>query len=136
MKNILKEFRTFTLRGNVMDLAIAVIIGAAFQSVVSSLTDDIISPILGLFAKTDFSNFVLPIFGVEIRYGSFLTAVINFVIMALVIFFMIKVVNQVANLKKTKKTVEEKTKLCPYCYTEIPIRALRCPNCTTSLVKD
>lgn len=136
MKNLLKEFRTFALRGNVMDLAIAVIIGAAFQSVVKSLTDDIISPILGLFVQTDLSNLVLPIFGVEIRYGSFLTAVINFVIMAFVIFFMMKVVNQIASLKKHKKpATEEKTKICPYCCTEIPAKAQRCPNCTTSLIQ-
>nr|WP_320025970.1 large conductance mechanosensitive channel protein MscL [uncultured Acetobacterium sp.] len=113
MKHFLKEFRTFALRGNVMDLAIAFIIGAAFQNVIKSLTDDIISPILGLFAKTDLSNFVLPIFGVEIRYGSFLTAVINFVIMAFVIFFMIKVVNQVVNLKRTKKNGRRKNEIMP-----------------------
>lgn len=137
MKNLLKEFRTFALRGNVMDLAIAVIIGAAFQSVVKSLTDDIISPILGLFVQTDLSNLVLPIFGVEIRYGSFLTAVINFVIMAFVIFFMMKVVNQIASLKKHKKpAAEDKTKICPYCCTEIPVKAQRCPNCTTALIQE
>lgn len=137
MKSFLKEFRTFALRGNVMDLAIAVIIGAAFQSVVKSLTDDIISPILGLFVQTDLSNLVLSIFGVEIRYGSFLTAVINFMIMAFVIFFMMKVVNQIASLKKHKKpAVEEKTKICPYCCTEIPVKAQRCPNCTTALIQE
>ncbi|MBC3796181.1 large conductance mechanosensitive channel protein MscL [Acetobacterium tundrae] len=135
MKNFLKEFRTFALRGNVMDLAIAVIIGAAFQGVIKSLTDDIISPILGIFARTDFSNFVLPIFGVEIRYGSFFTAIINFVIMAFVIFFMIKVMNHLAGLRKTKKVTEVKTKTCPYCCTEIPVKAQRCPNCTTSLIR-
>lgn len=135
MKKFLKEFTTFALRGNVMDLAIAVIIGAAFQSVVTSLTNDIISPILGLFARTDFSEFTWTVLDVQIKYGAFLTAVINFIIMALVIFFMIKVVNQVASLKKTKKVTEEKTKLCPYCCTEIPVKAQRCPHCTTSLVR-
>lgn len=135
MKNFLKEFRTFALRGNVMDLAIAVIIGAAFQGIVKSLTDDIISPILGIFARTDFSNFVLPVFGVEIRYGSFLTAVINFVIMAFVIFLLMKIVNQIAGFRKPKKAAEEKTKTCPYCCTEIPAKAQRCPNCTTSLIR-
>jgi len=136
MKNILKEFRTFVLRGNVMDLAIAVIIGAAFQSVIKSFTDDIISPILGLFVQTNLSNLVLPIFGVEIRYGSFLTAVINFVIMAFVIFFLMKVVNQIAGLKKTKKVVEVHVKTCPYCFTEIPVKATRCPHCTTNLIQE
>ena len=136
MKNLLKEFRTFALRGNVMDLAIAVIIGTAFQSVIKSFTDDIISPILGLFVQTDLSNLVLPIFGVEIRYGSFLTAFINFVIMAFVIFFLMKVVNQIAGLKKTKKVAEVTTKTCPYCCTEIPVKAQRCPHCTTNLIQE
>lgn len=135
MKNFFKEFTTFALRGNVMDLAVAVVIGAAFQGIVTSLTKDIISPILGLFARTDLSAFTLDILNVQIRYGAFLTAVINFVIMAFAIFFMIKVVNQVASLKKTKKEVEAKTKICPYCCTEIPVKAQRCPNCTTSLIQ-
>jgi len=136
MRNILKEFKKFALRGNVMDLAVAVIIGAAFVGLIKSFTDDIISPILGLFGKTDFSNFVLPIMGVEIRYGSFLTAVINFLIMAFVIFMMIEGLNKFFALCKPKKEGEPEVnvKTCPYCCTEIPERAQRCPNCTSDLM--
>jgi len=136
MRNILKEFKKFALRGNVMDLAVAVIIGAAFAGLIKSFTDDIISPILGLFGNTDFSNFVLPIMGVEIRYGSFLTAVINFLIMAFVIFMMIEGLNKLASMRKTKKIeeLEVTTKTCPYCCSEIPARAQRCPNCTSDLM--
>ena len=85
MKKFLGEFKQFALKGNVMDLAVGVIIGAAFQAIVNSLVNDLISPIIGLFANTDFSALVFMIGDVEIRYGAFITAVINFVIMALVI---------------------------------------------------
>lgn len=136
MKNILKEFKKFALRGNVMDLAVAVIIGAAFQGLIKSFTDDIISPIIGIFGKTDFSNFILPVMGVQIRYGAFLTAVINFLIMAFIIFIMIEGLNKLTDLRKTKKVEDEvKTKICPYCCSEIPAKAQRCPNCTSDLMR-
>jgi len=136
MKNILKEFKKFALRGNVMDLAVAVIIGAAFQGLIKSFTDDIISPIIGIFGKTDLSNFILPVMGVQIRYGAFLTAVINFSIMVFIIFIMIEGLNKLAGLRKTKKVEEEvKTKTCPYCCSEIPAKAQRCPNCTSDLMR-
>lgn len=137
MKNLLKEFKEFALRGNVMELAVAVIMGAAFQGIISSLTGDIISPILGLFGGVDFSNLAINIGDASIRYGAFITAVINFIIMAFVIFLMVKGMNKLAGLRKTKDSEEEeeKTKTCPYCYTEIPEKAVRCPHCTTVLVK-
>lgn len=137
MKNLLKEFKEFALRGNVMELAVAVIMGAAFQGIISSLTGDIISPILGLFGGVDFSNLAINIGDASIRYGAFITAVINFIIMAFVIFLMVKGMNKLAGLRKTKdrEEEEEKTKTCPYCYTEIPEKAVRCPHCTTVLVK-
>ncbi|MGV8905965.1 MAG: large conductance mechanosensitive channel protein MscL [Acetobacterium sp.] len=137
MKNILTEFKKFALRGNVMDLAVAVIIGAAFAGLIKSFTDDIISPILGIFGRTDFSNFVLPVLGVQIRYGAFLTAVINFLIMAFVIFLMVEGLNKFFALCKPKKTadIEVKTKICPYCCSEIPARAQRCPECTSDLMR-
>lgn len=137
MKNLLKEFKEFALRGNVMELAVAVIIGAAFQGIISSLTGDIISPILGLFGRVDFSNLAINIGDASIRYGAFITAVINFIIMAFVIFLMVKGMNKLAGLRKGKEDEpeEEKTKTCPYCYTEIPEKAVRCPHCTTVLVK-
>lgn len=100
MRKLINEFKEFALRGNVIDLAVGVIIGAAFQNIVSSLTDDIISPLIGLIAKTDFKDLVLTVFGVNIKYGSFITAVINFFIMAIVLFALIKLMNKAASLGK------------------------------------
>ncbi|MGN0441310.1 MAG: large conductance mechanosensitive channel protein MscL [Acutalibacteraceae bacterium] len=138
MKKFLNEFKAFIMKGNVLDLAVAVIIGAAFQAIISSLVDDIISPILGLFGGVDFKSFVLDINGVQIKYGSFITAVINFLIMAFVIFLIIKGITKVSELGKklAKKEKEEKkaeptTKKCPFCCSEIDIKATRCPHCTS-----
>lgn len=131
MKQFLKEFKEFALRGNVVDLAVGVIIGGAFQAIVSSLTSDVISPFIGLFASTDFSNLVLTINGVDIRYGSFITAVINFIIMAFIIFMFMKILNKLTGFdKKDGKVVEPTTKECPYCFSEIHMKATRCPHCT------
>lgn len=126
------------MRGNVLDLAVAVIIGAAFQAIISSLVDDIISPILGLFGGVDFKDFVLDINGIQIKYGSFITAVINFLIMALVIFLIIKGIAKLTELgkrlaKKQEEEAEATTKTCPFCCTEINIKATRCPHCTSIL---
>ena len=136
MKKFLNEFKAFIMRGNVLDLAVAVIIGAAFQSIISSLVDDIISPVLGLFGGVDFKGFVLNLNGVEIRYGAFITAVINFLIMALVIFLIIKGITKVSELgkklaKKEEAKKEPTTKKCPFCCSEIDIKATRCPHCTS-----
>lgn len=138
MKKFLEEFKTFALRGNVMDLAVGVIIGAAFQAIINSLVNDVISPIIGLFANTDLSYLTITIRDVEVRYGSFLTAVINFLIMAVIIFFLVKAMNALAHLGRHKE--EEKpapaaptTKKCPYCKSEIAIDATRCPHCTSEL---
>ena len=129
MKKFLKEFEKFALRGNVMDLAVGVIIGASFQSIVNSLVNDVISPIIGLFAKTDLSYLSFTIRDVEIKYGSFLTAVINFLIMAFVIFVFVKAINKLQNLgqRKNKKMVAATTKKCPYCQSDISVKAIRCP---------
>ena len=136
VKKFLKEFKAFALRGNVMDLAIGVIIGGAFQAIVASLTGDVISPLIGLFAKTDFSDLVLTIRGVDIRYGAFVTAVINFVIMALVIFLFLKLINRLTNFRKVEAPKPEvTTKKCPYCFSEIAIKATRCPHCTSVLAE-
>ncbi len=136
MSNFLKEFKEFALRGNVLDLAVGVIIGGAFQGVVNSLVQDIISPIIGLFANQDFSNLVITLGGVQVKYGSFITALINFIIMAFVIFLIVKGMNKLASLGKHEEvaaTEEPTTKVCPYCCSEIPISATRCPNCTSEL---
>lgn len=136
MSKFLNEFKEFALRGNVLDLAVGVIIGGAFQGVVNSLVEDIISPVIGLFANKDFSNLVVTIGDVELKYGSFITALINFVIMAFVIFLIVKGVNNLANLGKHSEvatTEEPTTKVCPYCCSEISVNATRCPNCTSKL---
>ena len=136
MSKFLSEFKEFALRGNVLDLAVGVIIGGAFQGVVNSLVQDIISPIIGLFANQDFSNLVITLGGVQVKYGSFITALINFIIMAFVIFLIVKGMNKLASLGKHEEvaaTEEPTTKVCPYCCSEIPISATRCPNCTSEL---
>ena len=132
MKKLFGEFKEFIMRGNVMDLAVGVIIGGAFGAIVTSLTEDIISPILGLFGNLDFSQLVAKVGNVEIRYGAFLTAVINFLIMALIIFLMVKGINKVMTIGKKKKEEEEEatTKLCPHCCEEVNINATKCPHCT------
>lgn len=135
MKKFFQEFKEFALRGNVMDLAVGVIIGGAFQAIVNSLVKDIISPLIGLFAKTDFNDLVVNVLGVNIKYGSFITNVINFVIMAFIIFMLIKGLNKLADLGRKKNDVPEEptTKICPYCLSEIPINATKCAHCTSEL---
>lgn len=134
MKKLIEEFKEFALRGNVIDLAVGVIIGAAFQNIVTSLTDDIISPVIGLVAQTDFKDLVLTAFGVSIKYGSFITAVINFFIMAVVLFMLIKLMNKAASLGKHEEApAAPTTKTCPFCRSEIAIEATRCPHCTSVL---
>ena len=132
MKKFMGEFKEFIMRGNVMDLAVGVIIGGAFSAIVTSLTDDIISPILGIFGDIDFSDLVAKVGNVEIRYGSFLTAVINFLIMAIIIFLMVKGINKMMTIGKKKEEEEEEptTKLCPHCCEEVNINATKCPHCT------
>ena len=138
MKKFLQEFKTFALRGNVMDLAVGVIIGGAFQSIVSSLTEDILSPLIGLFVQTDFTDLALTFGDVSIRYGAFITAVVNFIIMALIIFLLVKGMNALAALGKKKEEIPAvpTTKLCPYCQSEISLAASRCPHCTSVLVEE
>lgn len=137
MKKFLNEFKEFIMRGNVLDLAIAVLVGAAFQSIVTSLTDNIISPVIGLFTRMNFDQLSvqIPYTDVIIKYGAFITSVINFLIMALIIFLIVKVINKIMTFgrKKEEQTQEETTKECPYCKSEISIDATRCPHCTSKL---
>lgn len=134
MKKFFNEFKEFAMRGNVLDLAVGVLIGGAFQSVVKSLTDNIISPIIGIFARTDFNSWAFNLFGVSIQYGAFITSLINFLIMAFIIFLMVKGMNKISKLGHIKKEVT--TKKCKYCLSEIPINATRCPNCTSILIDE
>lgn len=137
MKKFFSEFKTFIMRGNVLDLAVGVIIGAAFQAIVTSLTDNIISPILGLFGGMNFDEFALTINGVTIGYGKFITAVINFIIMAFIIFLIVKLVNKIMSIgKKPEPKAEPTTKKCPFCQSEIDIKAVKCPHCTSDIPKE
>ncbi len=133
MKNFLQEFKSFAMKGNVMDLAVGVIIGAAFQAVVASLTEDILSPIIGLFAKQNFDTLHWEVLGATIGYGAFLTSLINFIIMALVVFLLVKAMNRLASIGKNEEKKEPEAKKCPYCLNEINIKATRCPACTSHL---
>jgi large conductance mechanosensitive channel len=130
---MVKEFKAFIMRGNVMDLAVAVIIGGAFGKIVTSLVSDIIMPVIGLISGgIDFSGLAFTIGSAKVTYGNFINNIIDFIIIAVVIFLMIKVID---NLKKKPAPVvaEPVTKECPYCFSTISIKATRCPNCTSEL---
>ena len=142
---LLGEFRDFALRGNMLDMAVGIIIGAAFGRVVSSLVSDIIMPPIGLLhGRSDFSSHFLNLSGkayvslaeakaagaATINYGIFLNAVFDFLIVAFAVFMLIRQVNR---LKNAPAPASPTTKDCPYCFTTIPIRATRCPNCTSSV---
>lgn len=134
MKSFFSEFKKFILRGNAFDLAVGVIIGGAFQAIVSSLVGDIISPLIGLIANTDLSALVLMIGDVEVRWGAFITAIINFIIMAFVIFLIVKLINKLSSLSgKKEEPAAPTTKICYYCKSEIPLEATRCPCCTSDI---
>lgn len=136
-KGFFAAFKKFIMRGNVIDLAVGVIIGGAFQAIVSSLVDDIVTPLLGIIlGKVDFSSLAVKIGQATINYGKFITAIINFFIMALVIFAIIKVINDVSERLRKKPEEEEPaptTKVCPYCKSEIDIEAVKCPHCTSDV---
>jgi large conductance mechanosensitive channel len=140
-----KEFRQFIMRGNVLDLAVAVIIGAAFGKIVTSLVNDILMPPLGLALKNvDFENLFIDLSGghyatlaqakaagdATLNYGAFINNVIDFLIVALVIFLVVKAANQT---KRAPAPPPPNSKPCPFCQTSIPIAATRCPNCTSNL---
>jgi len=134
MKGFLEEFKKFIMRGNVLDMAVGVIIGAAFKAIVDSLVNDIISPIIGGAVNMNFSNLAYTNGGITIAYGSFIMAIINFLIIGLVLFMIIKSINGMNKVvRKPKKESDPTTKICPYCFSEIPIKATRCPHCTSEL---
>jgi len=136
MKGFFKEFKEFALKGNVMSLAVGVIIGGAFQGVVSSLTTNIISPIIGLFVSSNFDALALNVFGVSLKYGAFITAVINFFIMAFIVFLMVKGMNKLMSPAKSNEQPPVPPRLCPYCKSELHAEATRCPACTSQLAVD
>lgn len=136
MKKFFEEFKAFISMGNVMDLAVGVIIGGAFSAIVTSLTDNIINPLINCIGGAEIQGKIHLIGDNYIDYGAFLSAVINFVIMAFIIFCIVKAVNKAMSLgkKKTEETAEEPTtKICPFCKSEIPIDAVKCCHCTSDI---
>jgi large conductance mechanosensitive channel len=144
---MLKEFKEFAVKGNVIDMAVGIIIGTAFGKIVTSAVNDVIMPPLGLLlGKMDFSNLFINLSGQDVasvadakakgfatmNYGLFLNTTIDFIIVAFVIFLLIKQINR---LKKAPAPADPTTKDCPRCYTAIPIKATRCPHCTSEIVK-
>lgn len=132
MKKFLKEFKEFALRGNVMDMAVGIIIGGAFSGIVTSLTDNFINPILNVltgqaaYTKADILGFA----------AAFVSSVINFIIMAFILFCLIKGINKMLSFgKKKEEPAAPTTKICPYCRSEIPVEATRCGHCTSELTQ-
>lgn len=135
MKKFIEEFKAFALRGNVVDLAVGVLIGGAFSGLVTAFTDDIINPILALFggANSTELGWVIPI-GSGILIGDFISKVINFLITAFIIFMIVKTLNKISSIgHKPEAPAAPTTKICPYCRSEISIEATRCPHCTSEL---
>ena len=128
---MLKEFKAFVMRGNVLDLAVGVIIGGAFGKIVGSLVTDILMPIIGLvIGGIDFSGLTFIFGSAKVTYGVFINNIINFLVIAFVIFMIVKAANAA---KKPEPAAEPTVKECPYCYSTIAIKATRCPNCTSEL---
>jgi len=149
---MLKEFKEFALRGRVMDMAVGIIIGAAFTSIVNSLVNDILMPPLGwLLGGVDFSNLYLTIKpgspsgpypsladagaagAVTINYGLFINAIISFLLVALAMFLLIRAINRLQAEKPAKESAAPTAKDCSFCFTSIPLKATRCPHCTSQL---
>jgi large conductance mechanosensitive channel len=145
---MLKDFRDFAMRGNVIDLAVGIILGVAFGAIITSLVNDIIMPPIGeLLGGADFSNLYINLSGGEyeslavaqeagastINYGVFLNTLINFVIVAFAMFMLVKLVNQAAARFEEEEAADPTSKECPYCISEISVKATRCPNCTSEL---
>ena len=132
IKKFFEEFKAFAMRGNVLDMAVGVVIGGAFTAIVNSLVNDIINPAIGLFFNADFSDVGIHVGDVMIGIGSFINAIINFLIVAFVLFVTIKAINML-HKKPVEEPKEPTTKKCPYCQSEIAIKAVRCPHCTSKL---
>ena len=153
---MLKEFKEFALKGNIMDMAVGVVIGGAFQKIVNSLVNDIIMPAISVITgKVDFSDMVFTVGNASIKYGNFITTIVDFLIIAFSIFLVVKYLNKLNKLKELgdlaakldkngkiikhkEEVVEEpkepETKICPYCLTDVKYHATRCPHCTSELV--
>ncbi|SFG48231.1 large conductance mechanosensitive channel protein MscL [Oribacterium sp. WCC10] len=146
MKGFLKEFKEFAVKGNMIDLAVGMIIGSAFTALVKSVVDDLVMPVLSIFTgKLDFNNMFIPLAdqttkvyseaveqGAVFAYGKFLTEALSFLIMAFVVFMFVKAMNKLRK-QQAEAPAPATTKECPYCKSEIKIEATRCPNCTSKL---
>jgi len=130
---MLKEFKDFAMRGNVMDLAIAVIIGGAFGKIITSLVNDVLMPLIGLIlGGLDFSELSFSVGNAVVMYGAFIQSIVDFTIVAFVIFLLVRTMNNMQK-KPAPAPAEPTTKECPHCFTTISIKATRCPNCTSQL---
>lgn len=145
------EFKKFIMRGNVIDLAVGVIVGGAFQAIVKSLVDDVVMPVISLATKgINFADLFIALDGNEyatlaaaqeagaatLNYGNFISAILNFLIMAFVVFLLVKGINTIADKTKKKEEAapeEPTTKACPFCKSEIAIDAVKCPHCTSEI---
>jgi len=131
---MLKEFRNFAMRGNVIDLAVGVIIGGAFGKIVGSLVNDILMPLIGLvLGGVNFAEQAIQIGEASVRWGAFVQAIIDFIIIAFVIFLIVKAANKAKKEEPAPAPAEPTTKECPFCFSTISIKATRCPNCTSQL---
>lgn len=157
VKNFLKEFKEFAVKGNVLDMAIGIIIGGAFSPIVSSLVNDIIMPPIGfVLGNVDFSNLYLPLAKIDgelpsleqaqaqgivtINYGVFINTLISFLIVSFAVFMLVKVINKIKrdDVKDAAaaEAAEPTEKVCPYCFSTISIKATKCPHCTSELPKE
>ncbi len=128
---MLKEFRDFAMRGNVIDLAVGVIIGGAFGKIIGSLVNDVLFPLIGLLlGGINLADKALTVGSAVVKWGSFVQSIIDFTIIAFVIFLIIRTMNR---MQKPAPTADPTTKECPHCFTTISIKAKRCPNCTSQL---
>jgi large conductance mechanosensitive channel len=132
MKSIVQEFKTFILRGNVIDLAVGIVIGAAFTAVVNALVKDLFTPLIAaIFGKPDFSTISFTINGSQFLIGDFINVLISFISIALVVFFfVVRPTNYLMSRRKTELAADPTTRDCPYCLSSIPLEASVCPFCT------
>ncbi len=126
-----KEFRNFVMRGNVLDLAIGVIIGGAFGKIIASLVNDMLMPIIGLaMGGVNFSELSITVGAAVIKWGAFVQTILDFLLVASVIFIIVKAANR---MKKAPPPADPTTKECPHCFSVVPIKATRCPHCTSEI---
>ena len=136
LKKLWTEFKSFAFKGNVVDLAVGMMIGSAFTAIVTALVNSVLMPILSLITgKVDFSDMKFQIGNTDIPYGEFLSAVFNFAAVAVCIFFLVKIINKVTSFRKKEEAPKAAPRLCPFCFQEIHKDATRCPHCTSVLDK-